>query len=67
MKIICSGKVDDESRRIQISKELSDLGVRWKFMNDIVIANYYGDNPVIARRVIAIFEAIPEHIIEQKM
>ena len=67
MKVTCSGKVTDESTRVRISKELSDLGVRWRFINDIVVANYYGDNPVIARRVIAIFETIPERIIEQKI
>lgn len=67
MKMNCSGKIKDEARRIQISKELSDMGVRWHIVNDILIANYYGDNPVVARRIIAIFEAIPDHIIEQKM
>jgi len=63
----CSGKIKDEARRIQISKELSDMGVRWHVVNDILVVNYYGDNPVVARRIIAIFETIPDHIIEQKM
>lgn len=67
MNINCSGKIKDEARRIQISKELSDMGVRWHVVNDVLIANYYGDNPVAARRIIAIFETIPDRIIEQKM